>query len=115
MRALARGSPRSRRCRSAFIFTCRFAGSAATSATSAFTPTRTRRRSPTISTPAFAELEIYARSPLINGRKPKFVYFGGGTPSYLSVKQLKSLTDRMKALLPWDEAEEVTFEASPAR
>jgi oxygen-independent coproporphyrinogen-3 oxidase len=38
---------------------------------------------------------------------------GGGTPSYLSVTQLQSLTDRMKALLPWDEAEEVTFEAEP--
>jgi len=60
-----------------------------------------------------AEFEIYAKSPLIRGRKPKFVYFGGGTPSYLSVSQLKSLTDRMKALLPWDEAEEVAFEAEP--
>ena len=60
-----------------------------------------------------AELELYAKSPLIQGRKPKFVYFGGGTPSYLSVTQLQSLTDRMKALLPWDEAEEVTFEAEP--
>ncbi len=60
-----------------------------------------------------AELELYAQSPLIRGRKPKFVYFGGGTPSYLSVSQLQSLTDRMKALLPWDEAEEVTFEAEP--
>src|SRR5271154_396645 len=47
------------------------------------------------------ELEIYAKSRLIHGRKPKFVYFGGGTPSYLSVSQLQSLTDRMKALLPW--------------
>jgi len=60
-----------------------------------------------------AELEIYAKSPLIRGRKPRFVYFGGGTPSYLSVSQLKSLTDRMKELLPWDEAEEVAFEAEP--
>jgi oxygen-independent coproporphyrinogen-3 oxidase len=60
-----------------------------------------------------AEFELYAQSPLIRGRKPKFVYFGGGTPSYLSVTQLQSLTDRMKALLPWDEAEEVTFEAEP--
>jgi oxygen-independent coproporphyrinogen-3 oxidase len=59
------------------------------------------------------ELEIYTKSPFINGRKPKFVYFGGGTPSYLSVKQLQSLTDRMKELLPWDEAEEVAFEAEP--
>ncbi len=59
------------------------------------------------------ELERYARSPFINGRKPRFIYFGGGTPSYLSVNQLRSLTDRMKALLPWDEAEEVAFEAEP--
>lgn len=59
------------------------------------------------------ELETYARAPFINGRKPRFIYFGGGTPSYLSAAQLKSLTDRMKALLPWDEAEEVAFEAEP--
>jgi len=59
------------------------------------------------------ELERYARAPFINGRKPKFIYFGGGTPSYLSVNQLRSLTDRMKALLPWDEAQEVAFEAEP--
>jgi oxygen-independent coproporphyrinogen-3 oxidase len=59
------------------------------------------------------ELELYAESRLIRGRKPKFVYFGGGTPSYLSVAQLTSLTDRMKGLLPWDEVEEVTFECEP--
>ncbi|MDB6151674.1 MAG: hemN 1 [Chthoniobacteraceae bacterium] len=59
------------------------------------------------------EFKIYAASPLIKGRKPKFVYFGGGTPSYLSVSQLQSLTSRMKELLPWDEAEEVTFECEP--
>jgi oxygen-independent coproporphyrinogen-3 oxidase len=60
-----------------------------------------------------AELARYAASPFVAGRRPKFVYFGGGTPSYLSVAQLRSLTDRMKGLLPWDEAEEVTFEAEP--
>jgi oxygen-independent coproporphyrinogen-3 oxidase len=59
------------------------------------------------------ELELYAHTPLIDGRKPSFVYFGGGTPSYLSVSQLTSLTDRMKALLPWDAVEEVTFECEP--
>jgi oxygen-independent coproporphyrinogen-3 oxidase len=59
------------------------------------------------------EMERYAQTPRIAGRKPKFVYFGGGTPSYLSVAQLKQLTDRMKALLPWDEVEEVAFEAEP--
>ncbi len=60
-----------------------------------------------------AELEIYARKPFIGGRKPSFIYFGGGTPSYLSVDQLRFLTNGMKRLLPWDEAEEVAFEAEP--
>ena len=60
-----------------------------------------------------AELARYAASPFVAGRLPKFVYFGGGTPSYLSVAQLRSLTDRMKELLPWNEVEEVTFEAEP--
>lgn len=59
------------------------------------------------------ELSVYAAKPAIAGRKPKFVYFGGGTPSYLSPDQLKFLTDGMKQLLPWDEVEEVTFEAEP--
>ena len=59
------------------------------------------------------ELETYAAKPYMQGRKPKFVYFGGGTPSYLSAQQLASLTERMQAILPWDEAEEVTFECEP--
>jgi oxygen-independent coproporphyrinogen-3 oxidase len=62
---------------------------------------------------AVRELELYAARPFIGGRKPQFVYFGGGTPSYLSEAQLKQLTDRMKAVLPWDAAEEVTFECEP--
>ena len=59
------------------------------------------------------ELRLYAARPFIGGRKPNFVYFGGGTPSYLSVDQLRHLTDGMKALLPWDAVEEVTFECEP--
>ena len=59
------------------------------------------------------ELKSLAQRPLVQGRKPHFVYFGGGTPSYLSAKQLGDLTDRLKAILPWDEAEEVAFEAEP--
>jgi oxygen-independent coproporphyrinogen III oxidase len=62
---------------------------------------------------AVAELTLYAEMPFIGGRKPDFVYFGGGTPSYLSVRQLTALTEPMKRLLPWDEAEEVTFECEP--
>ena len=59
------------------------------------------------------ELRLYSQKPVIAGRKPKFIYFGGGTPSYISTTQLRSLVDRMRPLLPWDEAEEVAFECEP--
>lgn len=59
------------------------------------------------------EFERYAQTEYLAGRKPQFVYFGGGTPSYLSVNQLRDLTDRMKDLFPWDETEEVAFECEP--
>lgn len=62
---------------------------------------------------AVRELELYAKLPFINGRTPQFVYFGGGTPSYLSEAQLVHLTDRMKQTLPWGAVEEVTFECEP--
>jgi oxygen-independent coproporphyrinogen-3 oxidase len=60
-----------------------------------------------------SELRIYGSKTFIDGRKPTFVYFGGGTPSYLSVDQLKHLVSEMQSVLPWTEVEEVTFEAEP--
>ncbi len=62
---------------------------------------------------ALAELAIYARQPAIAGRKAQFVYFGGGTPSFLSPEQLVALTDGMKRQVSWEGAEEVTFECEP--
>jgi oxygen-independent coproporphyrinogen-3 oxidase len=62
---------------------------------------------------AIRELRLYTAQRFIGGRKPQFIYFGGGTPSFLSESQLLHLTGEMKALLPWDEAEEVTFECEP--
>jgi oxygen-independent coproporphyrinogen-3 oxidase len=62
---------------------------------------------------AIQELTIYSEKAFIGGRKPRFIYFGGGTPSYISSRQLTSLVERMKRLLPWDEAEEVAFECEP--
>ena len=59
------------------------------------------------------ELELYADKPLIKDRMPRYVYFGGGTPSFLSPDQLRQLVDGMKRVVPWDEAEEVTFECEP--
>jgi oxygen-independent coproporphyrinogen III oxidase len=59
------------------------------------------------------ELTLYAVKPFVWGRKPKFVYFGGGTPSFISTHQLRRVVDAMNRLLPWDEAEEITFECEP--
>jgi oxygen-independent coproporphyrinogen-3 oxidase len=59
------------------------------------------------------ELQLYAQTPLVSGRHPRYVYFGGGTPSFLSVEQLTQLFTGMKRLLPWDDVEEVTFECEP--
>ncbi|HEV2845016.1 MAG TPA: coproporphyrinogen-III oxidase family protein [Thermoanaerobaculia bacterium] len=59
------------------------------------------------------EVELYAERPAVAGRPLKFVYFGGGTPSYLSVRQLEGLVSRVKAALPWTGAEEITFECEP--
>jgi len=49
----------------------------------------------------------------VGGRPLLYVYFGGGTPSFLSAAQLRGLTQRIKQFLPWDGAEEVTFECEP--
>ncbi len=62
---------------------------------------------------AIRELKLYASKPFIGDRKLDFVYFGGGTPSYLSSTQLTGLVDEMKRALPWDQAKEVAFECEP--
>jgi oxygen-independent coproporphyrinogen-3 oxidase len=60
-----------------------------------------------------AEVELYAEQRAIAGRPLKFVYFGGGTPSYVSVRQLEGLVSRVQAVMPWTGAEEITFECEP--
>ncbi|MCA9101225.1 MAG: coproporphyrinogen III oxidase family protein [Planctomycetales bacterium] len=59
------------------------------------------------------EIELVSRQPVMGGRPFRFVYFGGGTPSFLSSRQLTSLVDRLRANINWDHAEEVTFECEP--
>jgi oxygen-independent coproporphyrinogen-3 oxidase len=59
------------------------------------------------------EVELYANQPAVRGRDVDFVYFGGGTPSYLSANQLTELAGRLKQLMPWNRAREVTFECEP--
>jgi oxygen-independent coproporphyrinogen-3 oxidase len=59
------------------------------------------------------EWELYAGRNAIAGRPINFVYFGGGTPSFLSTRQLEGLVTRLTAATPWDRAEEITFECEP--
>lgn len=59
------------------------------------------------------ELALYASKPVIAGRKPSFIYFGGGTPSHLSSSQLERLVTAMRQILPWDNVEEAAFECEP--
>ncbi|MBM3998245.1 MAG: coproporphyrinogen III oxidase family protein [Planctomycetes bacterium] len=59
------------------------------------------------------EIERVSRLPVMGDRPFRFVYFGGGTPSFLSVRQLRSLEERLRASIDWSRAEEVTFECEP--
>jgi coproporphyrinogen III oxidase-like Fe-S oxidoreductase len=59
------------------------------------------------------EWDLYLDSPALAGRAIDFVYFGGGTPSFLSTKQLEDLVGRLTARTPWSNAEEITFECEP--
>lgn len=59
------------------------------------------------------EIELVSKLPVMGERPFRFVYFGGGTPSFLSAKQLTSLVDRLRANIDWSLAEEVTFECEP--
>jgi oxygen-independent coproporphyrinogen III oxidase len=59
------------------------------------------------------EIGLVAEQAIMRDRQFRFVYFGGGTPSFLSVKQLNSLMERLHQHVTWDGAEEVTFECEP--
>lgn len=59
------------------------------------------------------EWELYASMPAIAGRPLNFVYFGGGTPSFLSSQQLEGLVTRLTATTSWTQAEEIAFECEP--
>ncbi|HEY3138806.1 MAG TPA: coproporphyrinogen-III oxidase family protein [Blastocatellia bacterium] len=59
------------------------------------------------------ENELYSRTHAFQGRQLRFAYFGGGTPSYISEKQLDYLIEGLNRHVSWDNAEEVTFECEP--
>jgi oxygen-independent coproporphyrinogen-3 oxidase len=59
------------------------------------------------------ELALYAERERFANRPLDFVYFGGGTPSFLSNTQLEGLVARIAEHWTWDQAREVTFECEP--
>jgi oxygen-independent coproporphyrinogen-3 oxidase len=59
------------------------------------------------------EVALVADKPAVAGRIIENAYFGGGTPSYLSARQLGQLVDKLRRHVRWDRAKEVTFECEP--
>ncbi len=59
------------------------------------------------------ECARYAGMAALAGRSFEFVYFGGGTPSFLSSAQLQRLIARIAEHWDWSCAREVTFECEP--
>jgi len=59
------------------------------------------------------EVRLLSKTACVGGRPLDYVYFGGGTPSYLSASQLDGLMTKLREIMPWDAAREVTFECEP--
>lgn len=60
-----------------------------------------------------SEASLLASQSFLEGRTLDFVYFGGGTPSYLSGRQLTRLMEGLRGVLPWNTPSEVAFECEP--
>jgi len=60
-----------------------------------------------------AEVAALAARRVIGARPLKFIYFGGGTPSFISAKHLRQLVDRVRQVTDWSALEEMTFECEP--
>ena len=61
---------------------------------------------------ALKNLALYARQPALGGAS-RASFTLAAERQVISANQLQQLTDGMKALLPWSEVEEVTFECEP--
>jgi oxygen-independent coproporphyrinogen III oxidase len=59
------------------------------------------------------ELSMYQCYPAIENRALNSVYFGGGSPSFLSLKQIGELLGGLQEQISWETVEECTFECDP--
>jgi oxygen-independent coproporphyrinogen-3 oxidase len=60
-----------------------------------------------------SEFEMIGTLAATRGRPVNFVYFGGGTPSLLPLKQIERLFQGIEGFFPWDQAKEISFECAP--
>ncbi len=59
------------------------------------------------------ELSLYLGYPALQHRAFSSVYFGGGSPSYPSVEQIRRLLSGLQKRSSWEAVEECTFECEP--
>ncbi len=59
------------------------------------------------------ECALYSRCAALADRPFDFVYFGGGTPSFLSSEQLERLIAGIAEHCGWERSREITFECEP--
>ncbi|MBI4324728.1 MAG: coproporphyrinogen III oxidase family protein [Chloroflexi bacterium] len=59
------------------------------------------------------ELSLYLGYPVLQKRAFRSVYFGGGSPSYPSVEQIRRLLGGLQERSSWEGVEECTFECEP--
>jgi oxygen-independent coproporphyrinogen-3 oxidase len=57
--------------------------------------------------------EIFLRKDELENKTLSSLYFGGGTPSILSVDEIKSLIDEVLKYFDFDKNIEITLEANP--
>ena len=59
------------------------------------------------------EKEIIYWGTLFENQKIKSIFFGGGTPSYMTEEELTTLVNRLKNWINMDELEEFSMEFDP--
>ncbi|MCB9787673.1 MAG: coproporphyrinogen III oxidase family protein [Deltaproteobacteria bacterium] len=59
------------------------------------------------------EARMLATRPALRERSSRFLYVGGGTPSYLSVRQIQRLRKALSPLVDFPRLSEFTFECEP--
>ncbi|MBX3163136.1 MAG: radical SAM family heme chaperone HemW [Bacteroidetes bacterium] len=57
--------------------------------------------------------ELDLRHTYLSDKNIDSIYFGGGTPSLLSVNELESIFERLSSYFSWNKSTEITLEANP--